>query len=78
MGKLSERFKIYMGLGGASLILALLTLVWHDWIEIVFRIDPDGGSGALEWLIVVVLAAAGLVFAVLAQIEWRRLRLRST
>ena len=66
-----------MGLSGASLILALLTLVWHDWIEIVFRIDPDGGSGALEWLIVVVLAVAGLVFAVLAQIEWRRLRLTS-
>ena len=74
MERTSRRFRLRLGLAGASLVLALLTLVWKDWIEIVFRVDPDGGSGALEWLIVGVLAGASLAFGALAGLEWRRLR----
>jgi hypothetical protein len=71
----SRRFWLALGLAFASLVLALVTLVTREWIELVFRVDPDGGSGALEWLIVVVLVAASAVFGLLARLEWRRLHL---
>ena len=55
----------------ASAFLALLTVVVHDWIEVVFRVDPDGGSGAVEWLVMCAFATAALVFASLARAELR-------
>jgi hypothetical protein len=70
----SRRFWLSAALGATSLILALVTLVTREWIELIFRVDPDGGSGALEWLIVVALLAASLVFGLLASFEWRRLQ----
>jgi hypothetical protein len=30
----------------------VVTLFWHDWIEAVFRVDPDQGKGSAEWLVV--------------------------
>ena len=52
----------------------LATLLWKDWIEIVFDIDPDAGSGALEWAIVAVTLVSTVLFLVLARSEWRRAR----
>jgi hypothetical protein len=53
-------------------MLAVITLFWHDWIEAVFRIDPDSGGGSAEWLIVVVLLLVTVALAVGARHEWRR------
>ena len=52
--------------------LLVVTLLWKDWIELVFRIDPDAGSGALEWSIVAVTLAFTVAFSILARQEWRR------
>jgi len=51
--------------------LFLLTLVWKEWIEAVFRVDPDGGDGSLEWAIVGGLLVVSLTFVALARGEWR-------
>jgi hypothetical protein len=59
-----------LSLGNA--ILLAMTLLWKDWIEIVFNVDPDAGSGAVEWSIVAVTLLLTIVFVVLARSEWRR------
>ena len=48
-------------------VLAVLTLVESDWIEEVFGVDPDAGSGALEWLIVGASSLIAVVLALLAR-----------
>ena len=50
----------------------VITLLWHNWIEILFGIEPDGGDGSLEWALVGVLIMVTVVFFVIARIEWRR------
>jgi hypothetical protein len=69
-----RRFRLELGLAAISAALLLATILWRDWIEIVFRVDPDHGSGSLEWMIVAVAALSAVTFAALARIEWRKAR----
>jgi len=55
--------------------LAVLTLVVPDWIEAVFRVDPDAHSGSLEWALVAALVATTCTLAAVARTEWRPRRL---
>jgi hypothetical protein len=57
---------------GLGTSLGLLTIVWHDWIEGVFGVDPDHGNGSAEWIAVVALLAIGAFAGTLARREWRR------
>jgi hypothetical protein len=66
------RFWIEVAAAAACGLLALLTLIVEDWIEVVFGVDPDAHSGTAEWLIVVLLGAGVVVSALLAGNEWRR------
>jgi hypothetical protein len=66
------RFWIEVATATACGLLALLTLIVEDWIEVVFGVDPDAHSGTAEWLIVVLLGAGVIVSALLAGHEWRR------
>lgn len=61
----------------ASFVAFLPTLFVRDWIEILFRVDPDHRSGLAEWLILGVLLTVALVASALARSEWRRLRIAS-
>ena len=67
-----RRFWVELALAAVTGVLTVVTLISHEWIEIVFGVDPDGGSGLLEWGIVVALAVATVAFGLLARMEWRR------
>jgi hypothetical protein len=66
------RFWIEATLAVLTAFLFVLTLVWNEWIEAIFRVDPDGGDGSLEWAIVGALLVVSLALAALARAEWRR------
>ncbi len=55
-------------------VLAVLTLLVPDWIEAVFGVEPDGSSGAAEWLIVTAFGLVALVLAALSARTWRSAR----
>lgn len=59
------RAKIEGLLATAAGVLAVVTFVWPTWIESVFGAEPDGGSGAAEWLVAAAFAAAALVLGLL-------------
>jgi hypothetical protein len=68
-----NRFRLEVYCAGVTLLLGVLTLVVPDWIEAVFRVDPDGGDGSLEaWLVVACFAVTGAL-GTLAVGTYRRL-----
>lgn len=69
---LRRRFWLEAGLASLTAILCLVTLVTRDWIESVFKVDPDAHSGALEWAIVAALLAVTVPLAAVARAEWPR------
>lgn len=72
-----RRFRLEVALAVASLVLGVLALVWPEWIEAVFRVDPDAGSGSLEWGLAIVLLLLAAGSAVAARSELRALRVAS-
>lgn len=69
--KLASRFWVEAGLAVSSGLLVALTLAWPEWLEGVFGVDPDGGSGAAEAGIVAALLVVTLVAVIAARTEWR-------
>jgi hypothetical protein len=72
---LSVRVRVWAETAFASLgsVSVVLTLVWPDWIETVFHVDPDGGKGGVEWLVAGTLLAVAVTSALLARRDGRRL-----
>lgn len=60
------------GLTAIAGLLALITLIFPDWIEFVSGWEPDRHDGSVEWMIAVGLLVVALVLAAAAAIEWRR------
>ncbi len=71
-GTMRARFWVELGLAVAAALLAVVTLIWHDWIEILFQVEPDGGISELEWALAAGLAVLAVGFAVAARLEFRR------
>jgi hypothetical protein len=71
------RFWVEAALFVVSFALLIVTVVWRDWIELVFGVDPDHRDGSLEYLMVLgLLVVASTTFAI-ARRERRRIdRLR--
>ena len=57
------RYMVELAFAVVSGILAVLTFAVHDWIEVVFGVHPDGGSGLGEVAIVVTLAVLSVALA---------------
>lgn len=74
--KLHIRFWVESAAALVTLSLAVITLVWQNWIELVFRVDPDHGNGSFERWVVVVAAALCVASVLLARREWRIARPR--
>ncbi len=74
MRRLRVRITIEAACGLVSLALCLLTLLNREWIEALSGLEPDAGSGALEWGIVAGFAAAAIACGALAVRDRERLR----
>jgi hypothetical protein len=68
------RIRIESAIALLAAFLGLLTMVWRDWIEVVFRVDPDGHSGAAEVGVVLGLFALALLLGSVAGFERHRAR----
>jgi hypothetical protein len=58
-------------------VLAVSSMIWPNWIELLFDTDPDRGDGSFEWGIVVAFALAAIVFTIIARFEFSRLPART-
>ena len=70
-GQVPRRFWMVVIAGAVAGLLFVVTLLWHDWIEVAFGVNPDGGSGALEWLVVALSGATTVACAAVARLDWR-------
>jgi ABC-type thiamin/hydroxymethylpyrimidine transport system permease subunit len=73
MERLRRRLRIEVVLAVISAALCVLTLVFPEWIEALTGLEPDAGSGELEWVISGIFLAAAVVSALLANRDRRRL-----
>jgi hypothetical protein len=60
---LRPRYWAEVTTSASSALLFLLTLARPDWIEAIFEVEPDGGSGEFEWVLVAVLPEGWTVLA---------------
>jgi hypothetical protein len=67
------RFRIELILAVVSVLLAGVTFIWPNWIEILFEAEPDAGDGSLERAISLVFLLVAAVSFVLARLDFRRL-----
>jgi hypothetical protein len=68
------RFWVESGLAILAAVLAVVTAVVPDWIEVLTGASPDAGGGEAEWLLALVPAALALGLALAVRREWRRLQ----
>jgi hypothetical protein len=64
---LPTRFWIEAVVAGLGLALFLLTLITREWFEMLTGLEPDGGSGALEFALALGLLAVAAASAFLAR-----------
>jgi hypothetical protein len=66
------RFRMWFEASAAILALGfgVITLFWRDWIEFVFRVDPDHHNGSAEWLVISSLFVIAIGLSALAARDW--------
>jgi len=69
-----RRLRIESGFASVSAILFVLTLVNDEWIEAVFGVEPDAGSGVSEWALTLGFLGATVVLGLMARANARRAR----
>lgn len=69
---LGRRFWLEGGLSLVTGLLALATLAWPDWVELVLGAEPDARDGSSERLLFLTLAAVTVALLAASRVEWRR------
>jgi hypothetical protein len=69
-----RRFRLEAALSVVCIALFVVTVVWPDWVELIFGVDPDDGDGALEWFLNVALLLASASTFALARRDQHRLQ----
>ncbi|HYK31947.1 MAG TPA: hypothetical protein VEV63_08295 [Streptosporangiaceae bacterium] len=62
-------------LAGLAGLLAVVSIFWRDWMEILFHVDPDHHSGTTELLFIAGLALLSVLLGCAARwqvVRWRR------
>ncbi|HEY7397367.1 MAG TPA: hypothetical protein VH538_03620 [Gaiellaceae bacterium] len=72
LDKPTFRFLLAVVAASLSASLAVLTVVWSEWIEALTGLDPDHGNGSAEWLVVLALALVAVGATVVARGQWRQ------
>jgi hypothetical protein len=70
---MGQGLRVEAVLAAVSAALSLLTMAYPEWIEAATGLEPDAGSGALEWGIAAAFLLAALGFGALARRDRRRL-----
>jgi hypothetical protein len=70
-----KRFLAEAGVMTAFSLLAIFTALNHNWIELAFNVDPDSGSGWIEWALVAVPALGCALGAAAAYHGWSKARI---
>lgn len=69
---LRRRFWIELGVASATVLVFAVTITHSAWIELVFGVDPDRGSGAFEWALAAGLTLVAVAIIVSMRYEWSR------
>lgn len=76
MNKMRKRLiAVETTLAGLAGLLAVVSMFWRDWLEILFRADADHHTGTAELLIIVGLAVMSVLLGCAARwqaVRWRR------
>jgi hypothetical protein len=71
--RLMRRYRLQVAFAAACAVLTMAAAVLPMWIERLTGLEPDAGSGELEWLLAVAAGALSIAFGVLAYHTRRRL-----
>lgn len=72
MKDLRFRFWAEAVTGGASALAFVAFLLWPTWIESLFEVSPDGGSGETELFAAAGLLLVAIICSLLMRAEIRR------
>ena len=70
---LRVRMRVEMAMALSAGVLGILTIFWHDWIEVMIGWNPDHHDGSAEWTLVVGLLAVAITAGLAARRHWRLL-----
>jgi hypothetical protein len=66
------RFWLEVALAILTATAAIATIMWPEWIELLFGIEADESNGTLELGVTLLIAIVSTILAMAARTEWQR------